>query len=91
MVWIMCVYSVIRNSWFLLSVIPFLVHVQLCTFIYFCVGNKTNTGSVSSLQKVIQLTGFADPVYAEAYVNVNQYDISLDVLIVNQTDDMLQV
>ena len=37
-----------------------------------------------------QLTGFSDPVFAEAYVNVNQYDIVLDVLIVNQTSDTLQ-
>ncbi len=36
------------------------------------------------------MTGFSDPVYAEAYVHVNQYDIVLDVLIVNQTSDMLQ-
>ena len=40
--------------------------------------------------QVTQLTGFSDPVYAEAYVNVNQYDIVLDVLIVNQTADTLQ-
>ncbi|CAD6194901.1 unnamed protein product [Caenorhabditis auriculariae] len=33
---------------------------------------------------------FSDPIYAEAYVNVNQYDIVLDVLIVNQTGDTLQ-
>ncbi len=39
---------------------------------------------------MVQLTGFSDPVYAEAYVNVNQYDIVLDVLIVNQTHDTLQ-
>ncbi|EDX18284.1 GD15643 [Drosophila simulans] len=44
----------------------------------------------SKLNKVTQLTGFSDPVYAEAYVNVNQYDIVLDVLIVNQTNDTLQ-
>ncbi|XP_066265354.1 coatomer subunit beta-like [Branchiostoma lanceolatum] len=44
----------------------------------------------SKLQKVNQLTGFSDPVYAEAYVHVNQYDIVLDVLIVNQTSDTLQ-
>lgn len=37
-----------------------------------------------------QLTGFSDPVFAEAYVNVNQYDIVLDVLVVNQTSDTLQ-
>lgn len=39
----------------------------------------------SKLNKVTQLTGFSDPIYAEAYVHVNQYDIVLDVLIVNQT------
>ena len=37
-----------------------------------------------------QLTGFSDPVYAEAYININQYDIVLDVLVVNQTADTLQ-
>ena len=36
------------------------------------------------------MTGFSDPVYGEAYVNVNQYDIVLDVLVVNQTPDTLQ-
>ncbi|XP_039294809.1 coatomer subunit beta [Nilaparvata lugens] len=44
----------------------------------------------TKLNKVTQLTGFSDPVYAEAYVHVNQYDIVLDVLIVNQTGDTLQ-
>uniref|UniRef100_A0AC34FFK2 Coatomer subunit beta n=1 Tax=Panagrolaimus sp. ES5 TaxID=591445 RepID=A0AC34FFK2_9BILA len=44
----------------------------------------------SKLGKVIQLSGFSDPVYAEAYVNVNQYDIVLDVLVVNQSSDTLQ-
>ena len=44
-----------------------------------------------TLTQVIQLTGFSDPVYAEAYININQYDIVLDVLVVNQTGDTLQV
>ncbi|KAG1677518.1 Coatomer subunit beta [Nymphon striatum] len=55
--------------------------------------NKKDTAgdfSSSKLNKVTQLTGFSDPVYAEAYVHVNQYDIVLDVLIVNQTSDTLQ-
>lgn len=43
-----------------------------------------------SFIQVTQLTGFSDPVYAEAYVHVNQYDIVLDVLVVNQTSDTLQ-
>ncbi|KAK4306509.1 hypothetical protein Pmani_021654 [Petrolisthes manimaculis] len=46
--------------------------------------------STSKLSKVTQLTGFSDPVYAEAYVHINQYDIVLDVLVVNQTSDTLQ-
>jgi coatomer subunit beta len=37
--------------------------------------------SSSKLSKVTQLTGFSDPVYAEAYVNINQFDVVLDVLI----------
>lgn len=45
---------------------------------------------LSKLSRVVQLTGFSDPVYAEAYVNVNQFDILLDVLIVNQTAETLQ-
>ncbi|CAG8618449.1 4289_t:CDS:10, partial [Paraglomus occultum] len=45
---------------------------------------------ISKLSRVVQLTGFSDPVYAEAYVNVHQFDILLDVLIVNQTSETLQ-
>ncbi|KAJ3382672.1 coatomer subunit beta [Lobulomyces angularis] len=44
----------------------------------------------NKLSRVIQLTGYSDPVYAEAYVNVHQYDILLDVLIVNQTNETMQ-
>lgn len=44
----------------------------------------------SKLSRVVQLTGFSDPVYAEAYVNVHQFDIVLDVLLVNQTTSTLQ-
>lgn len=44
----------------------------------------------SKLTKVIQLTGFSDPIYVEAYVKVHQFDIMLDVLMVNQTSETLQ-
>lgn len=44
----------------------------------------------SKLSRVVQLTGFSDSVYAEAYVKVHQFDIVLDVLLVNQTTDTLQ-
>ncbi|ORX73349.1 Coatomer, beta subunit [Linderina pennispora] len=36
------------------------------------------------------LTGFSDAVYAEAYVSVNQYDILLDIMVVNQTNTTLR-
>ncbi|KAI9015882.1 adaptin N terminal region-domain-containing protein [Phycomyces nitens] len=45
---------------------------------------------MSKLNRIVQLTGFSDPVYAEAVVNVHQYDILMDVLIVNQTSETLQ-
>jgi coatomer subunit beta len=45
---------------------------------------------VSKLSRIVQLTGFSDPVYAEAVVNIQQFDILLDVLIVNQTPETLQ-
>lgn len=54
-------------------------------------GGDSATEDVSSkLSRVVQLTGFSDPVYAEAYVQVNQFDIILDVLLVNQTRETLQ-
>ncbi|KAA3675882.1 coatomer subunit beta [Paragonimus westermani] len=53
-------------------------------------GSSDDAYATSKLSKVRQLTGFSDPIYAEAYVHVNQFDIVLDVLIVNQTRDTLQ-
>lgn len=54
-------------------------------------GDSTATEDLSSkLSRVVQLTGFSDPVYAEAYVKVHQFDIVLDVLLVNQTTETLQ-
>ena len=42
----------------------------------------------SRLKRVTQLTGLSDPVYAEAYVTVHAYDILLEVLLINQTDEV---
>jgi coatomer subunit beta len=54
-------------------------------------GDATAAEDLSSkLSRVVQLTGFSDPVYAEAYVKVHQFDIILDVLLVNQTTETLQ-
>lgn len=53
-------------------------------------GEGTAEDLSSKLSRVVQLTGFSDPVYAEAYVKVHQFDIVLDVLLVNQTTETLQ-
>ncbi|KAK5956151.1 coatomer subunit beta [Knufia fluminis] len=53
-------------------------------------GDADTTDLSSKLSRVVQLTGFSDPVYAEAYVQVHQFDIILDVLLVNQTNETLQ-
>jgi len=41
------------------------------------------------LNHIYQLTGFADPIYAEAAVTVHDYDIVLDVLVLNRTNQTL--
>ena len=41
------------------------------------------------LQRVLQLTGFADPVYCEAYVRIHEFDIVLELLVINRTDTTL--
>ncbi|KAI7974416.1 hypothetical protein EIK77_008596 [Talaromyces pinophilus] len=53
-------------------------------------GDATVEDLSSKLSRIVQLTGFSDPVYAEAYVQVHQFDIILDVLLVNQTTETLQ-
>ncbi|KAK7686605.1 hypothetical protein QCA50_010205 [Cerrena zonata] len=45
---------------------------------------------ISNLSRISQLTGFSDPIYAEAYVKIHGFDIMLDVLLVNQTPNTLQ-
>ncbi|KIJ10292.1 hypothetical protein PAXINDRAFT_164290 [Paxillus involutus ATCC 200175] len=59
-------------------------------------GKATGAGEVhedfiSNLSKISQLTGFSDPIYAEAYVKMHRFDIPLaHVLLVNQTPNILQ-
>lgn len=52
------------------------------------VGSSSSSGF--QLSRVVQLTGMSDPVYAEAHVTSHQYDIILDVLVINTTNDTLQ-
>lgn len=58
-------------------------------------GKATGAGEmhedfISNLSRISQLTGFSDPIYAEAYVKMHGFDILLDVLLVNQTPNTLQ-
>ncbi|EXC28841.1 Coatomer subunit beta-1 [Morus notabilis] len=54
-------------------------------------GEFTKEGDdANKLNRILQLTGFSDPVYAEAYVTVHHYDIVLDVTVVNRTKETLQ-
>lgn len=46
--------------------------------------------SKRKLDRMLQLTGLSDPLYAEACVTVHQYDIVLDVTVVNRTKTTLQ-
>jgi len=41
------------------------------------------------LKRVHQLTGFGDPVYAEAFVKVHEYDVVLEITVINRTDTTL--
>lgn len=50
----------------------------------------SQSSSKSLLKKIVPLTGFSDPVYAEAYIKNNQFDVVLDVLLVNQTKETLK-
>lgn len=52
--------------------------------------NIVSNLSQSQLKQVTQLTGYSDPVYAEALMTVAQFDINLDVMIFNQTKDTLE-
>ncbi|CAE8652241.1 unnamed protein product [Polarella glacialis] len=42
------------------------------------------------LAKVQQMTGLADPVYVEAFLQVHSFDLVLELLVVNRTSETLQ-
>lgn len=50
---------------------------------------KNKSDFAEQLAHVQQLTGFSDPVYAEAQINVHEYDIVLDILVINRTNATL--
>lgn len=45
----------------------------------------------SGLKNTHQLTGFSDPVYCEASIIVNDYDIKLSLILINRTSDPVSV
>ena len=44
---------------------------------------------ISRLDRIYPLTGMADPVYAEAVVTVHDYDIVMDILVINRTPNTI--
>jgi coatomer subunit beta len=42
------------------------------------------------LKSIYQLTGYSDPIFAEAFVDVHKFDIAVEVTVVNQTPETLQ-
>jgi coatomer subunit beta len=46
--------------------------------------------AISRKRHIHQMTGYSDLIYAEAFVHLHQFDIVLDVMILNQTSDTLQ-
>jgi coatomer subunit beta len=53
------------------------------------VGGDRGAGDDAKLRHIYQLTGYSDPVYAEATVTVHDYDIILDMLVINRTPNTL--
>ncbi len=53
------------------------------------VGGDRGAADDSKLRHIYQLTGYSDPVYAEATVTVHDYDIILDMLVINRTPNTL--
>jgi len=52
-------------------------------------GSDKKSGFAEQLAHVYQLTGFSDPVYAETQITVHEYDIVLDILVINRTSQTL--
>lgn len=52
--------------------------------------HKSASATKSTLDNIVQLTGYSEAVYAEAYVIQTSQTIFLDVLVVNQTSETLR-
>ena len=52
-------------------------------------GSGEDEDGLAKLSRVYQLSSIADPVYAEAQVKVHDYDIALDITVINRTESTL--
>jgi coatomer subunit beta len=52
-------------------------------------GTDASQNDSNKLPHVHQLTGYSDPVYVEASITVHDYDIILDILVINRTPNTL--
>lgn len=44
---------------------------------------------MSKLKSIVQLTGSFDPLYAEAFIKVNKYDLFFEILLINNSKSNL--
>ncbi|GMI04386.1 hypothetical protein TrVE_jg7457 [Triparma verrucosa] len=54
-------------------------------------GAQGGGSGLDGLKHTYQLTGFSDSVYSEASLVVNDYDIKLELLLINRTPDALSI
>lgn len=54
------------------------------------VNNEDEDEFTAKLAKIIQLTGYTDPIYAEAYMKIHKYDILFEILLINRINKPLQ-
>ena len=57
------------------------------------VSNETldkDSDFLAKLQRVVPLSGYSDPVYAEAAITVHPFDVLVELFVVNQTTETLQ-
>lgn len=52
-------------------------------------GGEKNVDFLKKLHRVTQLSGFSDPIYAEGSVTVHQFDVTIDLTLLNQTRETL--
>ena len=49
------------------------------------VSASSGSSYTKRLSKIVQLTSYSDPVYAEAFVDFHKYDINFEILLINRS------